>query len=151
MHMAKHMLLLPISFPYHKGILTSLGFIDETCPECKAIPCRFVWSEPLCRPANTNPDMIQFTASYIRFVRAWYPHVASLFLGFAILGSVSVVVRFRKLIPVLLLFGVLLAAHSTATLDGRYVIPLYGPYAILITIGIRAAIGHIKKMVPGQK
>ena len=88
-------------------------------------------------------------ASLIKFTKNLYPIVPAIFFLFAIVGIIRIFLKentFLKVIAGLFIFQHVFQS-ATELIEGRFMIPLYPLYAILIIYGIRA----LYTMIRNQK
>lgn len=132
-------LITPNTFPYHGNVLTQLGFPEPDCVICQVKQCRFMWIPDYCQPLKTNQFLTVLFARSIQISRLLYPILTTILMILASLGIVKILLmRNSTLISIALLF---LFQHffqsASEWVEGRFLIPLYPLYAILIVIGLQ--------------
>lgn len=137
--------------PYHKYILTYLGHSDPNCPTCSATPCRFDWAikDSLCKPYFQNSFVNSIWSIYILFNLGMYPIGMSILFLFAFIGIVRTFIQkdlFLRYVSLIFVISFFLES-SLETIEGRYILPFYPIYCILILLGIKTLINRARKLI----
>lgn len=100
--------------------------------------CRMKWNSHLCAPPIHSAFLQSVWRLFVKFSLNLYPYVSAILFLLATAGIVNIFLKgdvFLKSIAGLFLFQHLFQS-STEWIEGRFLIPLYPIYAILIVYGI---------------
>jgi len=153
MHIVKMAFNMPMNAPYHRDILSRLGYYDPLCPECyRSTDCRFEWINTVCQPSGSWTPIRVFWTNMINMNRMLFPFVGLLLFFFSIVGSIVSLFKGPKILSVFALSYLLQhTLHSVSQwTEGRFLLSIYPLYAIEIIAGIRflsIAIGKIKNHI----
>lgn len=138
-NVAWHNIVTP---PYHAKLLAHLNEPDPTCPDCGTPPCRFTWDMNLCQPENPNKTMLKIWATLLQINRLFYPYGMTILTILASIGLLSSLLKNNRGILLLtgIFVGFLFVQAAAQRIEGRYLIPLYSIYAILIVQGIKTIV-----------
>ncbi len=138
-HIISMALITPNTIPYYGNVLTQLGFVEPDCLICGTKQCRFMWIPEYCQPLRTNQVINTIFARTIQFNQTLYPIITSLLMFIAGIGIIKVFLQ--RNIPLISVAVLFLFQHffqsASEWVEGRFLIPLYPLYAILIVIGIQ--------------
>jgi 4-amino-4-deoxy-L-arabinose transferase-like glycosyltransferase len=133
--------------PYHTGLLSQLGLTDSSCPTCIKQACRIAWNSNMCSPLVTSPVIDRLWGSAIVVWLSFYPFGTLLLFIFAITGGIFGIINKKRVIILIwsiFLFFIFLQA-SLQQIEGRYIIPTYPLYILLIIYGIHEMHSRITK------
>lgn len=129
--------------PYHKTMLTMMGLPDAQCPECVERYCRIVWNRNLCMPMSPNPTMIRLWGYLLiieRFI--YYPYLMFALVVFGFIGTIHAIIK--KNIPLIVIaflyYFFIFGQGAAQMIEGRYLLPLYPLYALLVIAGVNQTI-----------
>jgi len=138
-HLIKMMIVTPNTPPYHANVLTQIGFSEPDCSYCNVKRCRFEWLGPsICKQKIPSPTMEKIFGFLIIGSRAMYPIISGLFTILAVVGIVGNVLSRNKVrIAITALFVIQHTFQSSSEwVEGRFLVPLYPFYTLLIIQGI---------------
>jgi hypothetical protein len=126
--------------PYHANVLSQLGFVEAECSYCSQRSCRFIWYPQQCQPSQGDSFTQRMFAFYIYGNKAMYPIGSFVLMVLAILGVIQSFFSRKKVLMVIA--GLFVVQHlfqsSSEWVEGRFLIPLYPFYVVLILTGIQA-------------
>jgi hypothetical protein len=139
--------VIPITAPlYPDSAITYLR-------ECPATSCHFTWNRYLCTPTIDNCSVRGLFASLFEWEKTLYPFPMIVFLILAVLGIIAATVRgplFMRLIA-----GIFVMQHlfqsGTEWVEGRFLVPLYPLYILLILYGAKTIVKDIPQFLYAAK
>ncbi len=149
LHVLWMMWAIPTTAPYSPpALVENLSSCTElACPECPEKMCRFKWNWHLCTPAQRNCGVQSWWAGFSTFNIGFYPVGAAILFILSLIGSFIALVRGKFFLKgvALLYLGLHILHAATEWIEGRFLIPLYPMYAMLITITIQKIIQRIPR------
>ena len=145
---ALHLLRMPLQVLVTAPFTPIHTFVVEA--DCRQDPpCRAPWNRNLCRPVFNSCLARRSWFWATELTKQLHQFIAIIWL---ILGSIGVIIavksRQKILRSAVAIFLVMLFAQAwTEWAEGRFVIPLYGPYAILITVGMNTLYERIRARI----
>lgn len=142
LHVVRMTISIATTAPYHPD-----GFIEKlhTCWQDNStnppVPiCRFPWNKYLCKPAVQSCAVQSAYAAFATANITFYPFGSAVLY---LLSGVGIIVSLIKRKPLLIwvsgLFAIQhLLASATEWVEGRFLIPLYPLYAILIIVALQS-------------
>ena len=130
---------IPLTAPlYPDRAITSLR-------ECPATTCRFVWNARLCSPAVDNCSIRSWFASVVNWETSLYPYPMLIFFIIVCMGVVFAAVRgplYMRLVAGIFTMQ-LLFQSGTEWVEGRFLVPLYPLYILLLLYGAKILIDAV--------
>lgn len=141
LHVLWMMWTIPTTAPYSPpALIENLTSCTElACPDCPEKMCRFKWNWNLCVPARKNCEAQSLWAAFSQLNLLFYPLGAAVIFILSIIGAVIAIIRGKFFLKgVALLYLGLHGLHAaTEWIEGRFLIPLYPMYAILVVLVIK--------------
>lgn len=139
-HLARVYFIEPATAPYYpEDIVANLHACREPlCTTCVEQECRVKWNSNMCRPARQSCAVLSMWGSFVAANIALYPVGATVIFLLALAGSLWAIIS--KHIWLRWIAGLFLFIHliqsATEWIEGRFLVPLYPLYAVMVTIGI---------------
>jgi hypothetical protein len=137
LHLMKMAIITPNTPPYHDNVLSQIGFEEPSCSICTPKNCRFHWIPAHCRPILSVPFATTLFGFFILGNKAFYPLLSSVFMILAGAGILGSFLSKNKYLIGISIFFLIQHMFQSATewVEGRFLLPLYPLYTILIVQG----------------
>ncbi|OGG11951.1 hypothetical protein A2Z00_04040 [Candidatus Gottesmanbacteria bacterium RBG_13_45_10] len=149
-HVIRMAFLMPATVPdYPQDMVTNLAACQNTaCLQCVDAPWRSCWTKSLCEPAIKSCQMQSLWAAWSTSNILFYPYVTT---GLFLLGCFGILIAFYRgndFLKMVAGLFVLLHLFQSATewLVGRFLIPLYPLYAVLLIASLFTIFNVVKRL-----
>lgn len=140
-HVLRVMWAIPTTAPYYPpALIETLNACKESdCPDCPQKMCRFKWNWNLCVPSQRDCGIQSGWAAFTSLNVNFYPVGGAILFILSLIGSLISFIKGKFFLKgVATMYVGLHTLHaSTEWVEGRFLIPLYPMYAMLITIAIQ--------------
>ena len=147
-HVANMAIETPKTPPLHPDNLASNYFAcaNDTCTKCVDEPWHYCWDRNICEPLVKICPVQTAWASWITGSTALYPWISLIIFAIGLVGCVFACIKgptfFRWVAGLFIILH--LFQSSTEWIEGRFIIPLYPLYAILIVVGVQHVVSLIR-------
>jgi hypothetical protein len=144
-HVIKTALIVPVSMPNHPNTMQS--DLAACSSQSTQNTCRIPWNAHTCKPALHSCAAQLTWSSWIGLNKSVYPYISALLFFLAVVGIIVIYLQndaFLKMVAIIFLVMHMFQS-ATEWISGRFLIPLYPMYAILITLGLQKIVLLLKK------
>lgn len=137
-HVFRMAIVTPNTPPYVDNVVTQLGIPEPGCPICRVKSCRFEWITEYCRPVIHQPIALDLFARLVLLSKSLYPVVSGILLITAVIGTLAIFYKRQQTLMVITVMLYIQHFFQSASewVEGRFLLPLYPLYTIIIVYGL---------------